>query len=101
MTIKLKVGRNILDISEKDIILDNGACYQITTQTISKGFNKEIPIMSKKMFKEFKKLNYIYTNSELQKMCKEKYKNRNIPLTMYKFNIEQMNRHGYGSSAEE
>lgn len=30
--VKLKVGRNILDISENDLILDNGACYQIVTQ---------------------------------------------------------------------
>lgn len=29
--VKLKVGRNILEISENDLILDNGACYQIVT----------------------------------------------------------------------
>lgn len=32
--VKLKVGRNILDISKNDLILDNGACYQIVTQKI-------------------------------------------------------------------
>lgn len=32
--VKLKVGRKILDISENDLILDNGACYQIITQRI-------------------------------------------------------------------
>lgn len=34
--VKLKVGRNILDIDENDLILDNGACYQIVTQEIKK-----------------------------------------------------------------
>lgn len=27
-----KIGRYVLDINEKDIILDNGACYQIITK---------------------------------------------------------------------
>ncbi len=30
--VKLKVWRNILDIDENDLILDNGACYQIITK---------------------------------------------------------------------
>lgn len=30
--VKLKVGRNILDIDENDMILDNGKCYQIITK---------------------------------------------------------------------
>lgn len=25
--VKLKVGRNIIELDEKDLILDNGACY--------------------------------------------------------------------------
>lgn len=30
--VKLKVGRNIIELDEKDLILDNGACYQIVTK---------------------------------------------------------------------
>lgn len=30
--VKLKVGRNVLDIDENDLILDDGACYQIDTK---------------------------------------------------------------------
>lgn len=52
--VKLKVGRNILDISENDLILDNGACYQIVTQKIGYGFNKAVPKMSKKLFSDLK-----------------------------------------------
>ena len=52
--VKLKVGRNILDISENDLILDNRACYQIVTQKIGYGFNKAAPKMSKKLFSDLK-----------------------------------------------
>ena len=30
--VKLKVGRDILNIDNNDLILDNGACYQIITK---------------------------------------------------------------------
>ncbi len=30
--IKIKVGKNILDINKDDLILDNGACFQIITK---------------------------------------------------------------------
>lgn len=39
--VKLKVGRNILDISENDLILDNGACYQIVTQKLDMDSTKQ------------------------------------------------------------
>lgn len=31
--VKLKVGRNILELDEKDLILDNGACYPMRRKT--------------------------------------------------------------------
>ena len=60
--VKLKVGRNILDISENDLILDNRACYQIVTQKIGYGFNKAVPKMSKKLFSDLKNTWLIFTN---------------------------------------
>lgn len=50
--VKLKVGRNILDISKNDLILDNGACYQIVTQKVGHGFHKVTSRMSKKLFSD-------------------------------------------------
>lgn len=55
--VELKVGRNILYISENDLILDNGKCYQIVTQPIKRGFDTMIPKMSKKMFADLKNVN--------------------------------------------
>lgn len=37
--VKLKVGRDIIELDNKDLILDNGACYQIVTQKVRKGFD--------------------------------------------------------------
>lgn len=34
--VKLKVGRDIIELDNKDLILDNGACYQIVTQKVRK-----------------------------------------------------------------
>ena len=43
--VTLKVGRNILNINENDLILDNGSCYQIITKQIGSGFNKTTPVI--------------------------------------------------------
>lgn len=51
--VKLKVGRNIIELDEKDLILDNGACYQIVTKKVG-GFDWHYPIMSKKLFNDLK-----------------------------------------------
>lgn len=47
--VKLKVGRNVFDIDDNDLILDNGACYQIITKVIRKGFDRITPKMSSKL----------------------------------------------------
>lgn len=72
--VKLKVGRNIIELDEKDLILDNGACYQIVTKKVG-GFDWYYPIMSKKLFHDLKKLELIFTS--------------------WKFNIERMQKLGY------
>lgn len=69
----LKVGRNILDINEKDIILDNGACYQIITKEVGKLFETYSPIMSKKLFDRLNRCGAVYTNEILKKKAFERY----------------------------
>jgi len=52
----IKCGRREFDLNEKDIIFDNGACYQITSQTYREGFAEYYPVIAeakaKKMIKE-------------------------------------------------
>jgi hypothetical protein len=91
--VKLKVGRKILDISENDLILDNGACYQIVTQRIGSGFNKACPRMSKKLFNDLKNTELIFTSEELRQAAIKKY--GTSVITYWKFNIERMQKLGY------
>ena len=69
----LKVGRDILDINEKDIILDNGACYQIITKEVGKLCETYSPIISKSLFSKLNKCGAVYTNEMLKKKAFERY----------------------------
>lgn len=91
--IKLKVGRDIIEIDDKDLILDNGACYQIVTEKIRKGFNSYSPKMSKKLFNDLKKTEFIFTSEELRQDAIKRYGISGI--TYWKFNIERMQKFGY------
>lgn len=91
--VKLKIGRNILNINENDLILDNGVCYQIITKQIGSGFNKAIPVMSKKLFVDLKKCELIFTSEGLRLAAIQKYGNH--VKTYWKFNVERMKEMGY------
>ena len=69
----LTVGRDILDINEKDIILDNGACYQIITKEVGKLCETYSPIISKSLFSKLNKCGAVYTNEMLKKKAFERY----------------------------
>lgn len=90
--VKLKVGRNIIELDEKDLILDNGACYQIVTKKVG-GFDWHYPIMSKKLFNDLKKLELIFTSEVLKQDAIKKY--GTSVITYWKFNIERMQKLGY------
>ncbi|WP_448902319.1 hypothetical protein [Eubacterium sp.] len=91
--IELKVGRNIIELDDKDLILDNGACYQIITREIGSGFDKHSPKMSKKLFNDLKKLELIYTSKTLRQAAIKRYGSH--VKTYWKFNIERMQKLGY------
>lgn len=91
--VKLKVGRNVFDIDENDVILDNGACYILVTKKITKGFSSCSPTVSKKLFTDLKKCELIFTSEGLRKTAIEKY--GNSVVTFWKFNVNQMQKMGY------
>lgn len=90
---ELKIGRRIIDIDENDLILDNGVCYQIVTKEIGTGFYKSSPVMSKKLFSELKKLEFIFTSDGLRLQAEKRY--GHTGLTYWKFNIDRMKKSGY------
>ena len=49
---KIKYRKEYLELTDKDIIFDNGACYQLSTQKVGCGWNSEIPVLSKTMIKK-------------------------------------------------
>lgn len=88
-TIQLKIGRNVFNVDKNDLVFDNGFCQQLITKYISHGYNKEVPVLSKKLFADLKKLEFliIYTPKS------DKYKSYNG--TFYRFDIERMKKYGY------
>lgn len=91
--VELKVGRNILNIDENDLILDNGACYQIITKEVGKAFDRYPPVMSKKLFSDLKNCELIFTSEGLRLAAIQKYGNH--VKTYWKFNVERMKEMGY------
>lgn len=91
--VKLKVGRNVFDIDDNDLVLDNGACYQIITKEIRKGFDRITPKMSSKLFNDLKKRELIFTNEGLRQAAIEKY--GNFVVAFWKFDVDQMKKTGY------
>lgn len=89
MKIEMKIGRYIKHIGKDDLLLDNGACIQVTTQNGAWGnWNYAALTMSKKMFNELKKHDFIYLDVG---KTKEENKNYNTPWLFYfRFDIEKM-----------
>ena len=92
-TIRLKVGRDILEIDKNDLILDNEACYQIVTKEVVRINCKHSPVMSKKLFSDLKKCELIFTNEELRQMAIKKY--HTDKCSLWKFDIDRMKKMGY------
>ena len=86
--VKLKVGRNIVDINEKDVILDNGACYQIITKEVARGWSGYAPTISKNLFKKLQKCGAVYTSDALRKDASKTY--RSDIYVYWMFNIEKL-----------
>lgn len=86
--VELKVGRDVFEIREDDLILDDGSCYQLATRRIlrSSGYCK--PTVSKVLFSKLKRKGFIYTNKELKRMAIENYQIANF--TYWKFDINKM-----------
>lgn len=89
----MKFGRYEIDINDKDLILDNGACYQIITRDIGAGWNSYAPKISKKLFKELKSCGAVFTNDQLKDEASKKYKVQDV--TYWKFNMDIANEFTY------
>ena len=81
-------------IGKNDLIFDNGACIQVTTQKGSFGDYSFSPlIMSKKLFKNLKTRGFIFVDEERTKNANATYEKQF--LTYYRFDIDRMIESGY------
>jgi hypothetical protein len=89
----VKIGRYEFDINEKDVILDNGACYQlITRRGRLVGWDFTTPIISKTQFEKLRKGEMVYTDDELRKRAEERYKCKYVRYWV--FNVPKIKEAG-------
>lgn len=87
--IKIKIGRYEKYIGKNDLILDNGACIQVITQRGAWGtWNYTSLTMGKKLFKDLKKLCFIFVDEEKTKKENERYQKPRF--IYYRFDIDRM-----------
>lgn len=75
---EIKCGRRMFNCTSKDLILDNGACYQLITQSYFKDWHNFSPLVSKTLFKKLLKEDKI-------RKSKKKYNTRYECFDLYEF----------------
>ena len=84
----VKIGRNYFDITEDDVVLFNGAIWQLITQKIAKGWYHYSPVVAKNKADKWKKTGAIYLVKETGLYKTES--GEQMGLRYYKFNIEKL-----------
>lgn len=84
----VKIGRNHFEITEDDVVLFNGAIWQLISQRIAKGWNHYVPVIGKTKAEKWKKRGAIYLVKETGLYKTESGKQ--MGLWYYKFNIEKL-----------
>jgi hypothetical protein len=78
---EIKCGKRTFNVTSKDLILDNEACYILITQTFYKDWCNQHPSVSKTLFKKLLKEGKI-------RKSKKKYKaslSKDIYYDLYEF----------------
>lgn len=97
--VKLKIGKRVYNIDNKDIILDNSSCQMILTKKIGYGqYRHSVLTIGKTLFNKLKSKGMIYTNDKLKEISNNRYGSN--AYTYYKFNIEKMIENGYGEAED-
>lgn len=85
----LKVGREIYDINKDDIVLFNGACWQLITRKVFNGWHEYSPTMSKTLCKKLLNKNIlVLIKKEAEYVTAS---GEQMGLYYYKFDIERLN----------
>ena len=85
----LKIGRREFNITDKDVIFDNGVGFQLTTQTYYSDWANHYPSMSKSQFNKLYKLGILFLVEE--KFAYKMTNGKDVYYKYYKFNINKLN----------
>ena len=92
--VRLKIGHYEKLIGKNDLIADNGACYNVITQRGRfTNWSYQPLMMSKKLFNDLKRLEFIYVDED--KTRKERLQTGMSSLTYYRFDIEKFIKFNY------
>lgn len=82
---EIKCGRRKFTVTEKDMILDNGVCYQLITQYYFDGYSRLTPMVAKSTFNKLLKSGQI-------RLSPKKYKSAyGKTYDLYRFVTEKEN----------
>ena len=86
---ELKFGRNVFDITDKDVVMFNGACWQLISQKIFDGWYNYSPKISKTMCEKFVKKGILVIYRKEQEYVTQD--GRQMGLYYYKFDMNKLN----------
>ena len=86
---ELKFGRNVFDITDKDVVMFNGACWQLISQKIFDWWYNYSPKISKTMCEKFVKKGILVMYRKEQEYLTQDGKQ--MGLYYYKFDMNKLN----------
>ena len=88
---ELKIGRRVFDITENDVVLFNGACWILITQTYFADWHNHYPLMSKTMCEKFVKKNILVMfKKEGEYLTQD---GKQMGMYYYKFDMDKLNEY--------
>ena len=88
---KLKIGRKFFDITETDVVMFNGACWQLMTQTVRSGWYDCYPTVSKTLCGKLLKKDILILVDKKGEFIAENGKQ--MGRYYYRFNIDKLNEY--------
>lgn len=87
--VELKIGRRVFDITEKDVVLFNGACWQLITQKIPYRWSSYSPKVSKTLADKLVKKNILVLVKKSSEYVT--LDGKQMGLYYYKFDMNKLN----------
>lgn len=94
---KLKIGRKTFEITEKDVVLFNGSCWQLISQKVYRDWHYYSPSMSKVLCEKLLKKDVLILVKSKDEFTTQSGKQ--MGLYYYKFNMDKLQE--YLSSEED